>query len=192
MLHRREFVKELLIGRGDLLVICGLGSPTFDVAAAGDDAPNFYLWGAMGSASMVGLGLALAQPDRRVAVFTGDGEMLMGLGSLATIGVKQPSNLAIIVLDNQHYGETGMQASHTSSGISLVDVALGCRFTQARSFEKAEETPLAREMLYSRPGPLFIHARVAAQELERVLPERDGVILVRSFTDRLRASMGQS
>lgn len=188
MLHRREFVKQLLVDRGNLLVICGLGSPTFDVAAAGDDAPNFYLWGAMGSASMVGLGLALARPDRRVAVFTGDGEMLMGLGSLATIGVKQPSNLAIVVLDNQHYGETGMQPSHTRSGISLVEVALGCRFKQAKTIENADDIPLAREMLFSQPGPLLIQARVAAEELERVLPERDGVILMRSFTQRLRAS----
>src|SRR5580658_8807340 len=187
MLHRREFVKQLLVDRGDLLAICGLGSATYDVAATNDDGANFYLWGAMGSASMVGLGLALARPDRRVAVFTGDGEMLMGLGSLATIGVKQPPNLAIVVLDNQHYGETGMQPSHTHSGISLVDVALGCRFKEARSFEKAEEAPLAREMMYSRPGPVFIHARVAAQHLEQVLPERDGVILARNFTERLRA-----
>ena len=192
MLHRREFVKQLLFERGDLLVICGLGTPTYDVAAAADDdGSNFYLWGAMGSASMVGLGLALAQPDRRIAVFTGDGEMLMGLGSLATIGVKQPLNLAIVVLDNQHYGETGMQPSHTHSGISLVDVALGCRFKEARSFEKAEEAPLAREMMYSRPGPLFIHARVAAQHLEQVLPERDGVFLARKFADRLRAGRRQ-
>jgi thiamine pyrophosphate-dependent acetolactate synthase large subunit-like protein len=192
MLHRREFVKQLLFDRGDLLVICGLGTPTYDVAAADDDGSNFYLWGAMGSASMVGLGLALAQPDRRIAVVTGDGEMLMGLGSLATIGVKQPPNLAIVVLDNQHYGETGMQPSHTHSGVSLVDVALGCRFKQARSFEKAEETPLAREMLYSRPGPQFIHAYVAAEQLEQVLPERDGVILARNFTDRLRVGGRQS
>jgi thiamine pyrophosphate-dependent acetolactate synthase large subunit-like protein len=192
MLQRREFVKQLLVERGNLLVVCGLGSPTYDVAAANDGGSNFYLWGAMGSASMVGLGLALARPDRRVAVFTGDGEMLMGLGSLATIGVKQPPNLAIVVLDNQHYGETGMQPSHTHSGISLLDIALGCCFRQARSFEKAEETPLAREMLYSRPGPLFIHAHVGAQDLEQVLPERDGVILVRNFTERLRASKKQS
>jgi hypothetical protein len=80
-----------------------------------------------------------------------------------------------------------MQPSHTHSGISLLDIALGCCFRQARSFEKAEETPLAREMLYSPPGPLFIHAHVGAQDLEQVLPERDGVILVRNFTERLRA-----
>ncbi len=113
MMERREFVTRLLADRGDLAVVCGLGSPTYDVAAAGDHPLNLYLWGAMGGAAMIGLGLALARPDRRVAVLTGDGEALMGLGSLATIGVKQPANLAIVVLDNQHYGETGMQPSHT-------------------------------------------------------------------------------
>jgi thiamine pyrophosphate-dependent acetolactate synthase large subunit-like protein len=192
MLHRREFVKQLLVDRGDLLAICGLGSATYDVAATNDDGANFYLWGAMGSASMVGLGLALARPDRRVAVFTGDGEMLMGLGSLATIGVKQPLNLAIVVLDNRHYGETGMQPSHTNSGVSLIDVALGCRFKKARSFGEVEETPAARKMLYAQPGPLFIHARVDAQEIEQVLPERDGVILVHKFTERMRAGRRQA
>ena len=104
------------------------------MAAASGGAPNFYLWGAMGSASMAGSASLWHGPTGGWAVFTGDGEMLMGLGSLATIGVKQPSNLAIVVLDNQHYGETGMQPSHTHSGISLVDVALGCCFKQARSF----------------------------------------------------------
>jgi thiamine pyrophosphate-dependent acetolactate synthase large subunit-like protein len=113
MLDRRDVVKRLLVDRGDLLVVPGLGAPTYDVAAAGDHPLNFYLWGAMGGAAMIGLGLALARPDRRIAVITGDGEMLMGLGSLATIGVKQPPNLAIVVLDNRRYGETGMQASHT-------------------------------------------------------------------------------
>ena len=101
MLERREFVRRLLIARGDLLVVSGLGSATYDVAAAGDHALNFYLWGAMGGTAMIGLGLALAQPERRVAVITGDGDMLMGIGSLATIGVKQPRNLAIVVLDNE-------------------------------------------------------------------------------------------
>ena len=88
MLDRREFVAALLRDRGDLLVVTGLGTPTFDVFACGDHPLNFYLWGAMGSAAMVGLGLALARPDRRVAVITGDGEALMGMGSLATIGVQ--------------------------------------------------------------------------------------------------------
>src|SRR4029077_10159168 len=110
-LDRRQCVRALLAERGDLLVVSGLGAPTYDVAAAGDSPLNFYLWGAMGGAAMIGLGLALARPRARVAVITGDGEMLMGLGSLATIGVKQPQNLAILVLDNRRYGETGVVAS---------------------------------------------------------------------------------
>ena len=126
MLERRDFVRRLLAERGDLLVVTGLGSPTYDVAAAGDHALNFYLWGAMGGAAMIGLGLALARPDRPVAVITGDGEMLMGLGSLATIAVKRPKNLSIVVLDNRRYGETGMQASHTEAGVDLVAMARAC------------------------------------------------------------------
>ena len=143
MLDRREFVRQLLTDRGDLLVVSGLGSATYDVAAAGDPPLNFYLWGAMGGTAMIGLGLALARPDRRVAVLTGDGDMLMGLGSLATIGVKQPRNLSLVVLDNAHYGETGMQASHTHAGIDLVATALACRFKHARAF-RASRKPQRR------------------------------------------------
>src|SRR5689334_15780586 len=108
-LNRREVVARILRDRSDALVITSLGNPTFDVAAAGDVPQNFYLWGAMGGAVMVGLGVALAQPDRRVVVFVGDGEMMMGLGSLATVAVHGASNLSIVVIDNEHYAETGMQ-----------------------------------------------------------------------------------
>src|SRR5262245_20082539 len=96
-LRRRDVVKALLAKRGGLLVVAGLGSTAWDITAAGDTALNFPLWGGMGNAAMTGLGLALAQPRRKVLVITGDGEMLMGLGSLATIGVVQPRNLAIVV-----------------------------------------------------------------------------------------------
>jgi len=80
----------------------------------------------MGAAAMVGLGLAIARPERRVLVVTGDGEMLMGLGALATIGWQRPPNLAIAVFDNGHYGETGMQSSHTETAVALVAVAAAC------------------------------------------------------------------
>ncbi len=174
MLDRRDFVRELLADRGDLLVVSGLGSATYDVAAAGDHPLNFYLWGAMGGTAMIGLGLALARPDRRVAVLTGDGDMLMGIGSLATIGVKQPKNLAIIVLDNAHYGETGMQASATHSGIDLVATALACRFKHARAVSHIEEASEVRRLLHAGEGPILVSARISAEDTPRVLPLRDG------------------
>ena len=174
MLDRRALVKDLLADRGNLLVVSGLGAPTYDVAAAGEHPLNFYLWGAMGSAAMIGLGLALARPKDRVAVITGDGEMLMGLGSLATIGVKQPHNLAIVVLDNRHYGETGMQVSHTNSGIDLVGVAKACRFREVRAISASSEMADTRRLLHAGDGPAFIQAHVEAEDLPRVLPTRDG------------------
>tara|TARA_A100001015_G_scaffold316897_1_gene432376 strand:+ start:335 stop:778 length:444 start_codon:yes stop_codon:yes gene_type:complete len=128
LLKRREVVKSILATRDNALVISGLGSSTYDVHAAGDNDKNFYMWGGMGGAAMIGLGLAIAQPEKNIIVFTGDGEMLMGLGSLATVSVKKPKNLLIIVLDNEHFGETGMQESHTFHKVDLVGVALasGC------------------------------------------------------------------
>ena len=117
----------------DLFVVPGLGSCTYDMASLGEKDSDFYLWGAMGGAAMIGLGLALAQPKLKVAVITGDGEMLMGMGSLATIGVQRPANLAVIVFDNRRYGETGMQASHTDKGVDLVGVAKCVRHCATRS-----------------------------------------------------------
>ncbi len=188
MLERREFVRQLLLDRGDLLVMPGLGSATYDVAAAGDHPLNFYLWGAMGGTAMIGLGLALARPDRRVVAIPGDGDMLMGIGSLATIGVKQPGNLAIVVLDNAHYGETGMQASHTHSGIDLVAVALACRFKQARAVSQLEGTAEMRALLHRGDGPILINARIKAEDTPRVLPVRDGHAIKQRFIAALNSA----
>jgi thiamine pyrophosphate-dependent acetolactate synthase large subunit-like protein len=187
MLDRRDFVQRLLIDRGELLVVSGLGSATYDVAAAGDHPLNFYLWGAMGGTAMIGLGLALAQPTRRVAVLTGDGDMLMGIGSLATIGVKQPKNLAIVVLDNVHYGETGMQPSHTRSGIDLAAMALACRFKDARAVSRMEEAAGVRELLHGGEGPILVSARIREEDVPRVLPLRDGHAIKQRFMDALNA-----
>jgi len=174
VIERRAFVKQLLVDRGDLLVVCGLGSPTYDVAAAGDHPLNFYLWGAMGGAAMIGLGLALARPERRVAVLTGDGEALMGLGALATIGVKQPKNFSIVVLDNGHYGETGMQASHTTGGVDLVGVAKASGFREALHVSDMTGIARLRDLLHRGEGPLLINAKISSEDTPRVLPTRDG------------------
>ena len=114
-------------------MVGGLGASTYDIAAAGDHDRNFYLWGAMGGAVMIGLGIALAQPKLPVVVITGDGEMLMGIGSLATVGLQKPKNLTIVVLDNEVYGETGGQASHTAATVDLVGVARACGIADARA-----------------------------------------------------------
>lgn len=190
MLKRREVVKQLLKERGDLLVVTGLGAPTYDVAAAGDSPLNFYLWGAMGSAAMVGLGLAQAKPKSRVAVVTGDGEMLMGLGALATIGVKQPKNLSIAVIDNRHYGETGMQASHTASGVDLTAIAKACGFANAVYVDSVSGIEAVRAALHVGKGPLFIQIRVEAVDEPRVLPLRDGAEIKFRFMQAL-AAQGQ-
>ena len=185
MLDRREFVASLLQERGDLLVVTGLGTPTFDVFACGDHPLNFYLWGAMGSAAMVGLGLALARADRRVAVITGDGEALMGLGSLATIGVRQPTNLAIVVLDNAHYGATGMQPSHTKAGIDLVAMAKACRFRHAASASEIGTAAEIRALLHTGPGPILVQALVGEFKHARVMPSRDGHEIKQRFMQAL-------
>ena len=182
MLERRAVVAALLANRGDdLLVVSGLGSTTWDVAAAGDDERNFYLWGAMGGAAMIGLGLALAQPRRRVAVITGDGEMLMGLGSLATIGVQRPRNLAIVVLDNGAYGETGMQPSHTQGVVDLVTVAGACGFGLALDIRDEGGLHALADRLTGWQETLFARVLIAAEEPPRVLPLRDGVALKSRF-----------
>jgi len=188
VLDRRDFVRRLLRDRGDLLVVSGLGSATYDVAAAGDHALNFYLWGAMGGTAMIGLGLALARPERRVAVITGDGDMLMGVGSLATIGVKQPNNLAIVVLDNSRYGETGMQPSHTQAGIDLVAMARACRFPAARALSRDEEADEIRALLQAGEGPIFVSARIKPEEAPRVLPLRDGHAIKQRFMAALHSA----
>jgi thiamine pyrophosphate-dependent acetolactate synthase large subunit-like protein len=190
MLDRREFVHKLLIDRENLLVVSGLGSPTYDVAACGDHPLNFYLWGAMGSAAMIGLGLALAQPALRVLVLTGDGEALMGLGSLATIGVKQPANLVIVVLDNQHYGETGMQPSHTRAGIDLVAVARGCKFVDALHVSESGATNRVRDLVHNGRGPILVQARISNDAAPRVLPSRDGHAIKLRFMEALRRLSG--
>ena len=184
-LDRRAVVKALLAERGDLLVVTGLGSPTYDAAAAGDDDCNFYLWGAMGGSVMVGLGLALAQPDRPVAVITGDGEVLMGIGSLATVGVQAPENLSIIVLDNERYGETGMQKSATAHGVELSDVARGCRIGDTRIIDTMADVDTLAADIKRRAGTLFATVRISRDDVARVLPTRDGVVLRARFREAI-------
>jgi thiamine pyrophosphate-dependent acetolactate synthase large subunit-like protein len=187
LLERRGVVSALLEGRKDAIAVGGLGASTYDIAAVVDHDRNFYLWGAMGGAVMIGLGLALAQPDLPVVVITGDGEMLMGMGSLATVGLQQPKNLTIVVLDNEVYGETGGQASHTGANTDLVGVAKACGITDVRSLATmAEITTFAAEMQNVSAGPRFASIKIDSANLERVLASRDGGFIV----TRIRGALG--
>lgn len=184
-LHRRNVVEFLLQNRKDILVVAGLGSTAWDVTAAGDAPLNFPLWGAMGNAAMFGLGLALAQPKRRVLVITGDGEMLMGMGSLATIGVQRPRNLSIVVIDNERYGETGMQRTHTAAGVDLAAVARACGFRLTRRVQARTGLAALRSAIHAAPGPLFAQVKVLAEKIPLVLPPRDGGLLKARFRKAL-------
>jgi phosphonopyruvate decarboxylase len=183
---RRRFVAALMVRVPDALVVTGLGSPTYDVFAAGARAENFHLWGAMGAATPMSLGLALAQPDRSVVAVTGDGELLMGIGALGTVGTILPPNLTIIVLDNGHYGETGMQRSHTGLGTDLVTVARG--FGIQGTLRVTDESAAAEvaERVRARAVTTFVHVLIDADEPPRALPPRDGVANKNAF----RAALG--
>jgi len=185
-LDRRAAVAALLQDRRDLLVVTGLGSPSYDVMAAGDHDGNYYLWAAMGSAATVGFGLAMSRPDRPVLVLTGDGEMLMGLGALATIAQAMPANLTIGVLDNGHYGETGMQQSHTGRGLELARFAEAATFPWTAVVEDMAGVETLRQRVHGMAGTSFAAIKIDVGEAPRVLPPRDGV----QVKNRFRSALG--
>jgi thiamine pyrophosphate-dependent acetolactate synthase large subunit-like protein len=195
-LQRRPLVKQILSNADDdLLVIAGLGSPNWDVTEAGDRPLNMPLWGGMGAPVGMGLGLALAQPRKRVLVITGDGDMLMSLGSLATVATQQPENLAIVVLDNEKFGETGNQATHTSprnngptesgAGADLGLIAKGCGIADVATVRDAAEVAQLVKDLRTRPGPVFRVAKVMVEKLDFVMPPQDGAHLKDRFRQAL-------
>ena len=185
-LRRREVVAELLADRGDMLVVAGLGAPVWDCTAAGDHPLTFPLWGAMGGAAAMGLGLAMAQPDRRVLVITGDGEILMGLGSLLTIGVQRPENLVVVVCDNERYGETGMQLTHTAGGLDLPAMALAAGFVSSECIRSDNEFKAVLPRIQLGAGPAFWSIKIRAEEtVIDAMPPKDGAIL----KDRFRAAL---
>ncbi len=183
-LDRRVVVCKLVANRGDMLVIGGLGGTTWDLADAGDHPLTFGTWGGMGNAAMLGLGLALAQPGRPVLVITGDGEMLMGLGALATIAVQAPANLSIVVIDNELYGETGRQPTHTGQGVNLADMARAAGFEDAETITDSAGVDALKARL-EEPGPRFACIKVGPENGPMVLPERDGIAIKTRFRQAL-------
>ena len=184
-LNRREVVSTLCSKRDNLFIISGLGSPTYDLHAAGDNDKNFYLWGAMGGAAMMGLGLSLARPERSVLVITGDGEQLMGLGALATIAVQKPKNLTIAVLDNEHFGETGMQKSHTAYDVSLTDMAKAAGFQIALDVASMAEVIKVRDKVLANQNLTFLNIKINSKQVKRSLPILDGVEIKNRFKQSL-------
>lgn len=181
-MDRRQAVSKLLDARNGALVVTGLGSSSYDVHAHDDTEDNYYLWGAMGGAALTGFGLAQAQPDKRIMVITGDGEMLMAFGALATIAVGKPSNLDIVVLDNQHFGETGMQDSHTGMGINIADVASAAGFSQTATLHTLQEVDeLCGVMRQRAEGPRLFVLKIEAKNLPRSLPPRDATFIKTRF-----------
>lgn len=184
-LNRRAAVARLLRDRGDAIVVTSLGNPTFDVSAAGDTPLNFYLWGAMGGAAMVGLGMAIAQPERRVVAIVGDGEMMMALGSLATIACEKQANLAVVVLNNEHYAETGMQPAHAGRGVDLAGVARATGFKDVSSVNSEEELESLSSRLFSSAEPLFSIIKISTDPNPVSLPPRDGPYLRSRFREAI-------
>lgn len=183
-LDRRDVMRTIVAQRGDALMVTGLGSTTYDAGTV--DHPNtFCLWGSMGAAAMMGLGLALAQPHRRILVMTGDGEMLMGIGALATIGAQRPRNLAIAVIDNEHYSETGMQATHTGRGVNLAAVAKACGFASTETVRTQEELTSIVPRLFNDEAPFFVAIKVNTQRYPMSIRVRDGAYLKDRFRENL-------
>ena len=185
VLERRDVVARILRDRGGALVVPGLGAPTWDCTAAGDHPLTFAMWGAMGGTLMIALGMALAQPSRRVIALPGDGDMLMGVGSLATVAIQKPRNLAVAVIDNERYGETGMQETHTAHGVDLPGMAKAAGFADTRTVYTAAELEAAVKVLHEAPGPVFMSIKVTTNPVPNVLPPRDGTWLKHRFRQAL-------
>ena len=165
LLDRNQAVPRLVGRHEDFLIVAGLAGTARDLTFLSRDAPHvFALAGAMGSAASMGLGLALARPDRRVLVVTGDGELLMNVGTLATVAVMNPPNLAIVCVDNGRYGETGWQRSHTSLGVDLRQMAIGAGIGITRCVTRPEEIPEASRLIREGGGTSFVLMRVRPTE----------------------------
>jgi thiamine pyrophosphate-dependent acetolactate synthase large subunit-like protein len=180
-IERRPLVAELLKHRGDALIVPGLGSATWDCFAAGDSPEHLYSWGGMGLCVPTALGLALAQPSRRILALTGDGEMMMGIGSLAVVAAQAPANLAILVLDNESFGETGRQPGLTASRTDIAAVAQGFGIAPTLTVREQQQAAELAGFLFRTPGPVLAVAKIALSEDPWQLPEKDGAAIARRF-----------
>jgi thiamine pyrophosphate-dependent acetolactate synthase large subunit-like protein len=189
-IKRRPFMADLLSRRGTALVVPGLGSPTWDCFAAGDQAEYLYSWGGMGLAVPTALGVALSQPGRRVLCVTGDGEILMGIGSLAVVADQAPDNLAILVLDNESFGETGRQRGLTSNRADIAAVAKAFGLRQTRTITEQGVVAELADFLFKAAGPVLAVAKIAITDDPWRLPEKDGATIANRFRTALGLEQG--
>ena len=180
-LNRRQLVRDILVDRKDALIITGLGNPTYDVAAIEDHIENFYLWGAMGLAVSVGLGVAISQPQRRVVVITGDGEAMMGVGSFATVAAAACQNLSILVLDNEMFAETGNQQGLTQGGTDIEKMAQGAGIAPTLTATSSQHLAQVRELLFTTQCPCLVVAKISKREKKKFLPPRNGAYMAERF-----------
>jgi thiamine pyrophosphate-dependent acetolactate synthase large subunit-like protein len=177
---RLEATRHLVAALGGDPVVASLGHPAYDLFAAGDRDTYFYTWGSMGLASSIGLGLAMAQPTKRVVVLDGDGSLLMNLGSLATIGWVRATNLVVLVWDNSLYGTTGGQDTATAHGTDLAAAARAMGISAAVTVSTAEELDAAMARTRAEAGPWVIVAKVH-ESSPAVKPPQDCVFIKQRF-----------
>lgn len=180
-ISRRLFVAKLMEKRNGALIVPGLGSPTWDTFASGDTPECLYSWGGMGLAVATALGIALAQPKKRVTCITGDGELLMGVGTLGVVADQAPGNLTILVLDNESFGETGKQTGLTSNKADICAIARGFGIGETMTVRSESEVDALAEFLFHKPGPSIAVAKIALTEDPWKLPEKDGAAIARRF-----------
>ncbi|MET4697853.1 thiamine pyrophosphate-dependent acetolactate synthase large subunit-like protein [Constrictibacter sp. MBR-5] len=189
VLDRITAVPKLIGDPKDILFVAGLAGTAKDIAAICGDMPNYYaMAGTMGAAVSVGIGLALAQPKKRVIVATGDGELLMNVGALATAAIMNPPNLSILCVDNGHYGETGYQKSHTSLGVDLEKMAIGAGIMSTRTVSEEGEIESAGKLLRESNGVSFVLLRVAPTDGPKFKRSLDGGLAMRRFIDGLQGA----
>jgi thiamine pyrophosphate-dependent acetolactate synthase large subunit-like protein len=179
-MNRLAATRVIVEHAGDACIVASLGHPAYDLFAAGDRPRNFYTWGSMGVASSIGLGLALARPDTRVIVIDGDGSLLMNLGSLATIGLLQPANLVVVVMDNEEYATTGGQPTPTAHGADLAAAARAMRIAASVTVRTADELTTA----LAASGPNVIVAKVE-ESAPTMKPPLDYVAIKERFMGAL-------
>ena len=185
-LDRCDAVPKLVGNPQDFLIIAGLAGTAKDTASLCEPHGNYYACaGVMGGATAMGLGLALAQPTRRVLVMTGDGELLMNVGSLATVAIMHPPNLAIVCVDNGHYGETGYQKSHTSLGVDLAAIAAGAGIPAVRTVTQESEIAEATALIRQMGAPSFVVLKVKPTDPPKIRRSMDAAWTKHRFRDAL-------